>query len=346
MTESGQSENTAAPIDPTALDPHVRARAIMEGTDRDLSYPPSPEALVVAVYDNHTHLEIADGENPMHYREHLDRASAVGVRGVVQVGTDVLTSRWSAAVAAREPRVLAAVAIHPNEAPALAESGELDAALAVIDDLAAQPRVVAIGETGLDYYRTGPGSGRVAQLTSFEAHIEIAKKHGLALQIHDREAHDDIVATLLRVGPPEKVVFHCFSGDATLARICAENGWYASFAGTVTFKNAHNLREALDVLPRSLLLVETDAPFLTPQPFRGRPNGPYLLPYTVRAIADHLGTDVSMLAAQLSSNTELVYGSWDANPVTAPGDPWAAHELPGDPDDLGGALPEHYPGER
>ena len=339
-------------LDPASLDPHVRARAIMEGTTRDLSYPPSPEALVVAVYDNHTHLEIADGENPMHYREHLDRASAVGVRGVVQVGTDVLTSRWSAAVAAREPRVLAAVAIHPNEAPALAESGELDAALAVINELAAQPRVVAIGETGLDYYRTEPGRGRDVQLAAFEAHIAIAKEHGLALQIHDREAHDDIVATLLRVGPPEKVVFHCFSGGIELASICAERGWYASFAGTVTFKSARTLREALDVLPRSLLLVETDAPFLTPDPYRGRPNGPYLLPFTVRAIADHLGTDASMLAAQLSSNTELVYGSWDANPVAAPGDPWAAQELPGDPGDLAdldvisGALPDHYPGER
>ena len=339
-------------LDPASLDPHVRARAIMEGTTRDLSYPPSPEALVVPVYDNHTHLEIADGENPMHYREHLDRASAVGVRGVVQVGTDVLTSRWSAAVAAREPRVLAAVAIHPNEAPALAESGELDAALAVINELAAQPRVVAIGETGLDYYRTEPGRGRDVQLAAFEAHIAIAKEHGLALQIHDREAHDDIVATLLRVGPPEKVVFHCFSGGIELASICAERGWYASFAGTVTFKSARTLREALDVLPRSLLLVETDAPFLTPDPYRGRPNGPYLLPFTVRAIADHLGTDASMLAAQLSSNTELVYGSWDANPVAAPGDPWAAQELPGDPGDLAdldaisGALPDHYPGER
>ena len=339
-------------LDPASLDPHVRARAIMEGTTRDLSYPPSPEALVVPVYDNHTHLEIADGENPMHYREHLDRASAVGVRGVVQVGTDVLTSRWSAAVAAREPRVLAAVAIHPNEAPALAEAGELDAALAVISELAAQPRVVAIGETGLDYYRTEPGRGRDVQLAAFEAHIAIAKEHGLALQIHDREAHDDIVATLLRVGPPEKVVFHCFSGGIELASICAERGWYASFAGTVTFKSARTLREALDVLPRSLLLVETDAPFLTPDPYRGRPNGPYLLPFTVRAIADHLGTDASMLAAQLSSNTELVYGSWDANPVAAPGDPWAAQELPGDPGDLAdldaisGALPDHYPGER
>ena len=318
------------------VDPHVRTRAAMEDSSRDLSYPPSPEALVVPVYDNHTHLEIADGENPLHYREHLDRASAVGVRGVVQVGTDVVTSRWSAAVAAREPRVLAAVALHPNEAPALVDAGELDTALAQIDQLAAQPRVVAIGETGLDYFRTDSESGRAAQIRSFEAHIELAKKHDLALQIHDRDAHDDVVRTLLRVGAPERVVFHCFSGDIELASILAERGWYASFAGTVTFKNARNLRDSLEILPRALLLVETDAPFLTPHPHRGRPNGPYLLPWTVRAIADHLGTDPSMLAAQLSSNTELVYGHWDAEPVTSPGDPWADRidEIPGHPADL------------
>jgi TatD DNase family protein len=327
-----------------AIDPHIRKRAAMEDTTRDLAYPPAPEPLVVPVYDNHTHLEIADGENPLHYREHLDRASAVGVRGVVQVGTDVITSQWSAAVAEREPRVLAAVAIHPNEAPKLDARGELDDALAVIDALAQQPRVVAIGESGLDYFRTDTG-GRESQLRAFEAHIELAKQHNLALQIHDRDAHDDVVATLLRVGAPERVVFHCFSGDVALASVCAERGWFASFAGTVTFTNARNLRDALDVLPRALLLVESDAPFLTPHPYRGRPNGPYLLPLTVRAMAETIGTDVSMLAAQLSSNTENVYGHWDDNPVVAPGDPWADRpdesdvdagnqDIPGDPHDF------------
>ncbi|BAU31641.1 TatD family hydrolase [Microcella alkaliphila] len=336
-----------------AIDPHIRKRAAMEDTTRDLAYPPAPEALVVPVYDNHTHLEIADGENPLHYREHLDRASAVGVRGVVQVGTDVITSQWSAAVAEREPRVLAAVAIHPNEAPKLDAEGTLDDALAVIDGLAQQPRVVAIGETGLDYFRTDEG-GREAQLRAFEAHIELAKRHNLALQIHDRDAHDDVVATLLRVGAPDRVVFHCFSGDVELASICAERGWFASFAGTVTFKNARNLRDALEVLPRALLLVESDAPFLTPHPHRGRPNGPYLLPWTVRAMADAIGTDVSMLAAQLSSNTENVYGHWDDSPVVAPGDPWAdrpaddaadatQHDIPGDPHDFTPSAP--HPGD-
>ncbi|MDN4641427.1 TatD family hydrolase [Agreia sp. PsM10] len=294
----------------------------------DHSYPPLPEPLVVGVYDNHTHLDpppstgSGDDENDvperevLDYLEQLDRASSVGVRGVVQVGGDVESSIWSAEQAAREPRMLAAVAIHPNEAPRYDAAGELDDALAVIAELATRPRVRAIGETGLDFFRTGE-EGRAAQFRSFEAHIEIAKQNGLALQIHDRDAHDDVIETLLRVGAPERTVFHCYSGDGAMARICADNGWYMSFAGTVTFKNAENLRDALEVAPRQLLLVETDAPFLTPTPLRGRPNAPYLLPHTLRFMASHLGTDVSMLAAQITSNTELVYGTWDSEPVIA-----------------------------
>ncbi|MET0806574.1 MAG: TatD family hydrolase [Lacisediminihabitans sp.] len=293
---------------------HVRERDPEHSQKRDLSYPPLPVPLVVGTYDNHTHLEIADGEDPLDYLEQLDRASSVGIRGVVQVGGDLETSRWSAEMAAKEPRMLAAVAIHPNEAPRYEAAGELDAAIAEIDELAARPRVRAVGETGLDFFRTD-SDGIPAQIRSFEAHIDIAKKHGLAMQIHDRDAHDAVISTLLRVGAPEKTVFHCFSGDADMARVCADHGWYLSFAGTVTFKNATNLREALELIPRDLILVETDAPYLTPTPYRGRPNAPYLIPTTLRFMADHLGTDVSMLAAQITSNTELVYGSWDSEPV-------------------------------
>jgi TatD DNase family protein len=304
-------------------DAHIRHR----GSDgsRDLEYPPIPEALTVGVYDNHTHLEISDGApgGELDYREQLDRASSVGVRGVVQVGGDLETSRWSAEVAAREPRVLAAVALHPNEVPAYASSGALDAALAEIDELAGRPRVRAVGETGLDFFRTTADEDRRAQLYSFEAHIEIAKRHGIALQIHDRDAHAEVIATLRRVGAPERTVFHCFSGDANMARICADNGWYLSFAGTVTFKNATGLREALSAIPRARILVETDAPFLTPHPFRGRPNSSYLIPYTLRAMAAHLETDVTMLAAQISSTTEEVYGSWDAEAVTVNDGPFS-----------------------
>jgi TatD DNase family protein len=178
--------------------------------------------------------------------------------------------------------------------------------------------VRAVGETGLDFYRTEEGPRRDAQFRSFEAHIEIAKQNDLALQIHDRDAHREVIATLKRVGAPERTVFHCFSGDAELAQLCADNGWYLSFAGNVTFKNADNLREALRVAPRALIMVETDAPFLTPTPFRGRPNAPYLIPHTLRAMAETIGTDASTLAAQISSNTELVYGRWDAEPVAPP----------------------------
>ena len=284
---------------------HVRERA--GGEER--AYPPAPEGLSVGIIDNHTHLEIADTAMPLSPEEHLDRAAAVGVVGIVQVGTDVATSIWSAELAERDPRVLAAVALHPNEAPELAERGELEAALAEIDRLAAQPRVRAIGETGLDFFRT-EAHGQAAQRDSFEAHIAIAKRHGLALQIHDRDAHDAVVETLERVGAPERTVFHCFSGDAALARLAAERGWYLSFAGTVTFKNAPELRAALAVTPIERILLETDAPYLTPVPLRGRPNAPYLLPHTLRFIAGELGMSEDEAAARFTANTIAVYGAW------------------------------------
>lgn len=290
---------------------YIRHRDITSehGQKRDLSYPPLPEPLPVAVYDNHTHLEISDGDQPIDYREHLERAAEVGIVGVIQVGGDVETSKWSATVAAAEPRMLAAVAIHPNEAPNYEAAGTLDEALAVIDELAAWPRTRAVGETGLDFFRTGP-EGLAAQHRSFEAHIGIAKKHNIAMQIHDRDAHDEVIETLLRVGAPEKTVFHCFSGDAAMAAIAADNGWYLSFSGTITFKKNEELRQALKVIPRELVLVETDAPFLTPTPFRGRPNAPYLTPHTVRAMAEVLEVDLGDLCAQIAFNTETVYGSW------------------------------------
>lgn len=287
----------------------VRESRAEHGASRDLSYPPPPEPLSVFTYDNHAHLEIVDGEQPLDYREQLDLAASVGIRGVIQVGGDLETSRWSAEVAAQDSRLLAAVAIHPNEAPRYEAAGTLDAALAEIDELATLPRVRAIGETGLDFFRTGE-DGRAAQHRAFEAHIDIAKRRDRAMQIHDRDAHDAVIETLLRVGAPERTVFHCFSGDADMARVAADNGWYLSFAGTVTFKNASGLRDALVVTPLDRILVETDAPFLTPAPFRGRPNSPYLIPYTLRFMAEHLGVDADELAAQVTANTESVYGSW------------------------------------
>ena len=285
---------------------YVRQR---EKGARDISYPASPEPLAVPVYDNHAHLEIEDGQG-MSLDEQLLRAGEVGVVGVVQAGGDIESSRWSAWAAASHPRVLAAVAIHPNEAPVYAEQGMLDEAITVIDELAAQPRVRAIGETGLDFFRT-EGDGLPAQFESFEAHIALAKKHGLAMQIHDRDAHDAVLETLERVGAPERTVFHCFSGDDEMARVAADRGYWLSFAGNVTFKNAQNLRDALAVTPRERILVETDAPFLTPAPFRGRPNAPYLIPVTVRFIAEELGMPLDELCAQLAANTLEVYGAFE-----------------------------------
>lgn len=285
---------------------YVRQR---EKGARDISYPASPEPLAVPVYDNHAHLEIEDGQG-MSLDEQLLRAGEVGVVGVVQAGGDIESSRWSAWAAASHPRVLAAVAIHPNEAPVYAEQGMLDEAIAVIDELAAQPRVRAIGETGLDFFRT-EGDGLPAQFESFEAHIALAKKHGLAMQIHDRDAHDAVLETLERVGAPERTVFHCFSGGDEMARVAADRGYWLSFAGNVTFKNAQNLRDALAVTPRERILVETDAPFLTPAPFRGRPNAPYLIPVTVRFIAEELGMPLDELCAQLAANTLEVYGAFE-----------------------------------
>jgi len=289
-------------------DPSTYVR-VREKSARDVSYPPAPEPLPVPVYDNHTHLEIEDGEG-LPLDEQLRRAVEVNVIGAVQAGGDIESSRWSAWAAASHPRVLAAVAIHPNEAPAYAEKGMLAEAIAVIDELAAQPRVRAIGETGLDFFRTDE-AGRPAQSESFEAHIALAKKHGIAMQIHDRDAHDAVLETLERVGAPERTVFHCFSGDADMARIAAERGYWLSFAGNVTFKNAQNLRDALAVTPRERILVETDAPFLTPTPLRGRPNAPYLVPVTVRFMAEELGMALDELCAQLAANTLEVYGAFE-----------------------------------
>ena len=275
-----------------------------------MSYPPLPEPLEVATYDNHTHLDIAYGDEALSTREHLDKAASVGIKGVVQVGVTLQTSKWSAELAAKEPQVLAAVALHPNEAPEYGSMAKLDEAIAEIAELATQPRVRAIGETGLDFFRTEGELSLALQQHSFEEHIRIAKENNLALMIHDRDAHDEVVATLKRVGAPEKVVFHCYSGDIDLAQICIDNGWYMSFAGNITIKRNEHLRNSLAMAPAELILVETDAPFLTPEPFRGRPNASYLVPITVRKMAEVRNVDANDLAGRLALNTENVYGSW------------------------------------
>jgi TatD DNase family protein len=280
--------------------------------------PPSPDPLPSPALDSHTHLDIVLGERPAG-DEHGEWASdddvdteiaaavAVNVPRLVQVGVDVPSSRWSAALADRHPNVLAAVALHPNEAGA---GTATDEALAEIDRLAAEPRVRAVGETGLDRYRTGPG-GWPAQEASFRAHIAIAKRHGLALVIHDRDAHEEILRVLDDEGAPEHTVFHCFSGDADFARACVERGFVLSFAGTLTFGNAGSLREAAALTPVDQLLVETDSPFLTPMPYRGRPNASRLVPLTVRALAEVTGIDLIALCESLTATAERVFGTWE-----------------------------------
>ena len=280
------------------------------GRSRNLVFPPAPAPLPYPIVDNHTHMDLLDGEVEISARDALDTGEKLGIARIVQVGCDVPSSLYAVAAAHADSRVLAAVAIHPNTAPELAEAGLLDEHLAMIDSLAADARVRAIGETGLDYFRTGE-DGMEAQHYSFREHIRMAKKHGVALQIHDRDAHEDVVRILDEEGAPEKVVFHCYSGGPELATICNERGWYMSFAGTVTFKNSLALQESLAMTRPELMLAETDAPFLTPHPFRGRPNASYMTNYTVRFMAAHRGDDLEALCRQIAENSHAVYGDWD-----------------------------------
>jgi TatD DNase family protein len=264
----------------------------------------------VPVADSHCHLDIADPpEDWLSVEDALSASASVGVPRIVQIGCDLPGARWAVEAARAHEQLVAGVALHPNEAPLLAGAGTLDAALAEIDALAADPVVRAVGETGLDHYRTGV-EGRADQAASFRAHIEMAKQHGKALVIHDRDAHDDVLRVLEDAGAPDRVVFHCFSGDAAMAEHCAARGYWLSFAGTVTFKNADGLRAALAVAPLDRLLVETDAPYLTPTPFRGRPNASYLVPHTLRAMAEVKGVDEDTMATAIAASTEAAFGSW------------------------------------
>jgi TatD DNase family protein len=267
----------------------------------------------VPIFDSHTHLDITvheagvpgDGSgDPVEAL--LAAAAKSGVDRVVQVGVDVESSRWGADLADRHASVLATVALHPNDAPRLSD---LDGALREIEALAGRARVRGVGETGLDTFRTG-AEGRAAQEESFRAHIAIAKRHRKALIIHDRDAHDDVLRVLDAEGAPDTVVLHCFSGDAEFAAECVRRGYHLSFAGTVTFASAASLREAAAVTPLEQMMVETDAPYLTPMPYRGRPNASYLIPLTVRALAEVKGVDVDELCAAISANGERIFGGW------------------------------------
>ncbi|MGH3385018.1 MAG: TatD family hydrolase [Nocardioidaceae bacterium] len=270
--------------------------------------PALPEPLPYPVVDNHCHLDLGRGPSVLPVDEALRLAGSVGVKRIVQIGCDLPGARWAVETAGEYDAVVAGVSLHPNEAPRLAAEGDLDAAVAEIDRLAgSSPRVRAVGETGLDYFRTGP-EGVEAQQESFRAHIALAKQHGKTLVIHDRDAHDDVLKVVDSEGAPDRVVMHCFSGDADFARACVERGFWLSYAGTVTFRNAEPLRAALAVTPPDRVLVETDAPFLTPMPHRGRTNASYLVPLTVRAMAVTLGADLADLCRTIDANTDAAFG--------------------------------------
>ncbi|MDV8024561.1 TatD family hydrolase [Rhodococcus sp. IEGM 1330] len=272
---------------------------------RDRPAPPLPEPVGILV-DAHTHLDACGATDATSVAAIVDKAESVGVTRVVTIADDLEAARFAVDAASWDPRVWAAVAIHPTRANVLD-----DAAKAEIERLASDPRVVAVGETGLDYYWPGKldGCATVAeQHDGFRWHIDLAKRLGKPLMIHNREADEDLLAVLTAEGASETVIFHCFSGGPETAKACVDAGYVLSFSGTVSFKNAHALREAAVLVPDELVLVETDAPFLTPHPYRGAPNEPYCLPYTARALAEVRGQDPVVLAAHATANAERVYG--------------------------------------
>lgn len=283
--------------------------------DLDRKPAPLPEPLPVHCVDTHAHLEIVTDTEPDHpeIERVLSEAASVGIDRVVQVGYSLEQSRWSVRLAERWNGVLAAVALHPNEAPVVED---LEAELDGISELAQHPKVRAIGETGLDFFRTEPEL-REKQRYSFIRHIEIAKATDKALVIHDRDAHRAVLDTLEEVGAPSKTIFHCYSGDAEMARECVAKGYFLSFAGTVTFKNAPQLREALKLVPLDQLLVETDSPFLAPAPHRGALNTPAQIPHILRLMASERGDELTSLANAISANAERLFGSFMASQITS-----------------------------
>ncbi len=271
--------------------------------------PPLPEPLPAPTTDAHTHALSTLENSGLAVEDALAMARSVNVTRIVEVGTDVESSRAAVALAKQYSQVVAAVAIHPNDAARLGD--RLPAELGRLAELVgSSDRVRAVGETGLDYFRTTEAAGKARQKEAFAAHIAWAKQHDLALVIHDRDAHDDILAVLDAEGAPARVQLHCFSGDAAFARACLDRGYWLSFPGTVTFKPNEPLREALDLTPLDRLLVETDAPYLTPLPYRGKPNSSYLMAHTVRFMAERKGVDLAELCGVLEANATSVFGAW------------------------------------
>ena len=271
--------------------------------------PPIPDRLPAAVVDAHTHLDACGAVTAADVTAMVDRAERAGVARVVTVADDLASARWAVDASTWDERVFAAVAIHPTRTKEFSDADKSE-----VERLASAERVVAVGETGLDYY--WDYSPHAAQQDAFRWHIDLAKRLGKTLMIHDRDAHEDVLRILDEEGAPDTVVFHCFSGDEHIARRCLDKGYVLSFAGTMTFGNAGYLREAAALTPVEQLLVETDAPFLTPMPHRGRPNASRLVPHTVRALAEVRGVDLDELCAGLTATAERVFGSWDDDTAT------------------------------
>lgn len=286
-----------------------------------LGLPPLPEPLPGIVLDSHTHADTTAEYSGLQADDSLALAASVGVAGWVQVGCDVEGSEYAVDLAARRPEVVASVAMHPNDAAraGLADPASLERMLQRIDELAALPQVRGVGETGLDFFRTKDAEGQRIQRDSFARHIDMARRHDRTLVIHDREAHQAVLDVLDAEAPAPRVVMHCFSGDAQFARQCLDRGAWLSFPGVVTFASAPYLREAALVTPLDRILVETDAPFLTPRPMRGRPNAPYLVPHIVRFLADLLDADLAGLCATLTANTHAAFGgAWQHPDAVVP----------------------------
>jgi TatD DNase family protein len=294
-------------------DNELRARkdfGVTESKKRE--YPPLPEKLATTTVDAHCHLDIEDEDIFMSVEDSLAKAKAVGITGIVQVGVDVPSSRWAVKTAKEFSQIHATVALHPNEAPVIAlEKGEraLDEAIAEIAELAKEDVVRAIGETGVDFFRTSE-EGRAFQEKSFRAHIQIANKLNKPVMVHDRDAHLDALR-ILDDEKAQQVIFHCFSGDKEFAQELVKRGWYLSFAGTCTFKNAQSLRDALQVTPLENVLVETDAPFLTPMPYRGYPNSSYMIPLTLATMAKEMNVDINTVADATRTNAEKLFGKFE-----------------------------------
>ena len=270
--------------------------------------PPAPDALPAPTTDAHTHLVSTSEFSGLSVADAIARAASVGVHRLVEVGCDVPSSRAAIEIATRHPQVVACVAIHPNDA---ARAGaELPAQLAELAELVGHGGVRGVGETGLDYYRTRDDQGKRLQRESFAAHLAWAREHELAVVIHDRDAHADILDVLDAEGVPQRFMMHCFSGDAAFAKQCLDRGGWLSFPGTVTFKPNEALRQAFDLTPDERLLVETDAPYLTPVPLRGRPNASYLMPHTVRFLAERRGVDLASFCRLLDDNATALFGEW------------------------------------